>query len=107
METKKRGRTQNLKPWKPGQSGNPGGRPKSKLQSEAYRSELAKEANGRINAQLIAKRMVTDAKNGKVQAAQHVAEYVEGKPRQAFDVKLSIMEELVDQIAKGRQRAKR
>ena len=31
---KKRGRVENLRPWKPGQSGNPGGRPKNNLARE-------------------------------------------------------------------------
>jgi hypothetical protein len=35
-------RLANLKPFKPGQSGNPKGRPKSITLSEAYRRELAK-----------------------------------------------------------------
>jgi hypothetical protein len=32
-KTMPRGRVENLKPWKPGQSGNPGGRPKKDLAS--------------------------------------------------------------------------
>jgi hypothetical protein len=94
--------------FKPGQSGNPGGRPKSRLQSEAYRTELAKEGReGKTKAEKIAERMVADAIRGKVDAAKHVAEYVEGKPRQAFEVKMSIMDELAERIAEGRKRAKR
>jgi len=38
VETKKRGRTENLRPWKPGQSGNPGGRPKHDVASEIARA---------------------------------------------------------------------
>ena len=38
MEAKKRGRFENLKPWKPGQSGNPGGRPKRDVASEMARA---------------------------------------------------------------------
>ena len=34
METKKRGRIEILKPWKPGQSEIPGGRPKKDIVSE-------------------------------------------------------------------------
>jgi hypothetical protein len=100
----------NLRPFKRGKewNGNAGGRPKSKLQSEAYRAELVKEnKSGRTNAELIAARMVQDAKKGQVSAAKHVAEYVEGSPRQAFDVNLSIMDELADRINKARQRVKK
>ncbi len=91
--------------FKPGQSGNPGGRPKFKLQSEAYRAELAKEdKNGVTHAELVAKRMVADAMKGKVSASKHIAEYVEGAPRQAFEVNLSITEELAERIERGRKR---
>jgi hypothetical protein len=34
VESMKRGRIENLKPWKPGQSGNPGGRPKHDVASD-------------------------------------------------------------------------
>lgn len=34
------GRIENLKPWKPGQSGNPGGRPKGRLIDEALEELL-------------------------------------------------------------------
>jgi uncharacterized protein DUF5681 len=100
----------NLRPYKPGKewTGNAGGRPKSRLQSEAYRAELAKESKaGETNAELVAKQMVAEAKKSKVNAAQHLIESVEGKPRQAFDVKLSIMDELAERIAKGRKRVKK
>jgi hypothetical protein len=33
---KRRGRPENLAPWKPGQSGNPGGPPEKKPITEAY-----------------------------------------------------------------------
>ena len=97
----------NLKPFKPGEEwkGNPGGRPKFKLQSEAYRAELAKvDKDGNTHAELVAKRMVADAMKGKVAASKHIAEYVEGAPRQAFEVNLSITEELAERIERGRKR---
>jgi hypothetical protein len=100
----------NLRPFKKGKewTGNAGGRPKSRLQSEAYRAELAKENKaGETNAELIAQQMVAQAKKGTVSAAQHIIESVEGRPRQAFDVKLSIMDELAERIAKGRRRVKK
>ena len=94
--------------WRKGQSGNPGGRPKRKLQSQAYKAELAKEnKQGETNAELLAKRMVSDAINGSVRAAEHVANYVEGSPKQAFDMKLGIMDELADLIKQGRERAEK
>jgi hypothetical protein len=37
------GRTQNLKPWKPGQSGNPGGRPSQRPLTEAIMRQMERE----------------------------------------------------------------
>ena len=65
----------NLRPYKSGKdwTGNAGGRPKSRLQSEAYRAELAKENEaGETNAELVASQIVAQAKKGKVNAAQHL-----------------------------------
>jgi len=100
----------NLRPFKKGKdwNGNAGGRPKSRVQSEAYRAELAKEdKEGVTNVEKLAKRMVQAAIRGNVSAAKHIAEYTEGSPRRTFDVELGIMDELADRIAEGRKRAKR
>lgn len=52
--------------WKPGQSGNPKGRPKAITLSEAYRKELAKvdpsDPQGRTYAEVLAEQMVIKAK---------------------------------------------
>jgi hypothetical protein len=98
----------NLRPFKKGKewNGNAGGRPKSRLQSEAYRAELAKEDNqGITNAEKLAKCMVKAAIRGNVSAAKHIAEYTEGSPRRTFDVELGVMDGLADRIAEGRRRA--
>jgi hypothetical protein len=92
-----------------GTSGNPGGRPKMKLMSEAYKAALELEEHAkfpvpRTNAEAIAQKMVSEAKAGKVNAAGEITDRVEGKPRQAYDVKMSIMDELPDLIAEGRKR---
>lgn len=98
------------KGWKPGQSGNPGGRPKSKLLSEAYKAILETEITrgkdkGKTVAEAIAGVMATESRNGKVNAAAEIADRVEGKPRQAYEVKMSITDELPDLIEAGRRRA--
>jgi len=77
--------------WKPGQSGNPGGRPKSKLISEAYRFKLSElvpdDPHGRTFAELIADGMVVEAVKGKnkVSAAGELADRTEGKPKQSVE----------------------
>jgi Family of unknown function (DUF5681) len=96
--------------FKPGQSGNPGGRPRVKMLSEAYKAVLEHDCRTPFkpitHAEAIAEKLVKEAEKGKVTAAAEIADRVEGKPRQAFDVKLSIMDELAERIEKGRKRLK-
>ena len=80
------------KGWMPGQSGNPGGRPKSKLISEAYKVKLESlvpdDPQGRTYAELIADGMIVEAVRGKnkVNAASEMADRTEGKPRQSTKI---------------------
>ncbi len=78
------------KMWKPGQSGNPGGRPKRKPLTDAYAALLDKPIppdmarqlkldESTTYAQVIAMSLVREAVKGKVQAAAEVADRVEGK----------------------------
>jgi hypothetical protein len=96
--------------FKPGNRANPGGRPKSKLLSEAYKNilqtEIGKGKDAKTYAEAIAEKMAKQAKGGHVNAASEIADRVEGKPRQAYEVKLSIMDELADRLKEGRERLK-
>ena len=87
-------RQANLKPFPPGVSGNPKGRPKSITLSEAYRHQLAQTVPGdpeaRTFAEVIARLMCVRATQGDVAAAREVADRVEGRPRQALDVDMSV-----------------
>jgi|SRR5580704_127920 hypothetical protein len=75
--------------FKKGQSGNPSGRPKSKMLSEAYKNKLEElvpnDAEGRTWAELIAEGQVRDAVRGNVQAAREIADRTEGRARQAIE----------------------
>jgi hypothetical protein len=86
----------NLKPFKPGRSGNPSGRPKSITLSEALRHELAKahpeSKDGETYAEKIAGVLCKAAAEGNVNAAKEIADRTEGKPRQAIDVDMSVMD---------------
>jgi hypothetical protein len=83
--------------WKPGQSGNPAGRPKHKTLSEAYRDKLAEQCEldpSMTWAEYIATQQVMAAAglktdNSFVPAARELADRTEGKPKQpiALDVK--------------------
>jgi predicted transcriptional regulator len=84
--------------FRPGQSGNPKGRPKSITLSEAYRRELARvdpgDPEGRTYAEVLAERMRERAASGDVQALLELADRTEGKPRQTLSLSLERREQL-------------
>lgn len=91
-EKKKRGNPQNLKSWKPGQSGNPNGRPKKAVCiTELVRSYL----NGTINTkggiisrgQALAEKLYECAKDGDMTAIKLLMNYIDGLPIQKVEVK--------------------
>ncbi len=78
-----RERTANLKPWKPGQSGNPGGRPKRDAITAALRDQLQSKMPGRDErtvAEAIAFVLVKRALRGDVRAIREIMDRTEGKP---------------------------
>jgi hypothetical protein len=81
--------------FKPGATGNPNGRPKLTLLSEAIRAQLAvvaPEADEKTYAEVIAEKLCTEAASGNVGAAREIADRTEGKPKQQVDVDLSIFD---------------
>jgi len=90
LSGRRRGRPQNLKPWQRGQSGNPGGRPKSAPLSRACRDLLARpmadDPEGRTYAEVIAETLAEKALAGDIRAAQEIADRAEGRPRQSIEV---------------------
>lgn len=82
--------------FKPGQSGNPGGRPRTKAVTEAYKSMLAevdpRDPQGRTYAEIIAGAQIKLASSGDTAAAREVCDRTEGKPRQALDVTAKLEE---------------
>ena len=102
----------NLQPFKKGQSGNPGGRPRKSI-SIAY-TELADEKvpgdkHGRTYVQLLALAQYHAAVKGKTDAAREIANRIEGpaeKPQQVEIVSndpLKVRVEAPDLIAAIRQ----
>ncbi|MBA3806388.1 MAG: hypothetical protein H0X14_11840 [Acidobacteria bacterium] len=79
----------NLKPFRPGQSGNPSGRPKNVL-SKALRKKLEEvesDAEGaRSNADMIADKLVEVALGGNLEAIKIVLDRMEGRARQSINV---------------------
>ena len=93
----------NLTPYKPGQSGNPNGRPKGAKDGivACLRRELKKRApdkalkrleemglnlRGKTNAHVIAAILTTASTEGREKALRMVLEYTEPKPRQALEL---------------------
>ncbi len=80
--------------WKPGQSGNPKGRPKSITLSEALRLELAKahpQGDGeQTYAEAIAAILCQTAAQGNILAAKEIADRTEGRPKQAVDIEMNV-----------------
>jgi hypothetical protein len=83
VEKSKRGRVENLKPFQPGRSGNPSGRPKKAPISDALREVLRDEKALRRFAAAIFKQTL----KGNVAAFKEICERVEG--RVANQVELS------------------
>ncbi len=79
--------------FRPGVSGNPGGRPKLKILSDAYRDILGQlvpgDPEGRTYAEIIALGQAREAIKGKTQAASEIGDRTEGKARQAIDITTS------------------
>ncbi len=79
--------TKNLKPYKKGQSGNPGGRPKGKSLLAEIRAVLdddellgKKNPNGQTNRQVLAQAAIAHARKGNATYFRLVLEYLFGKP---------------------------
>jgi hypothetical protein len=72
--------------FKRGESGNPGGRPRTAKLSEASRAKLASlipgDLEGRTYAEAIADKLVQLALKGDIRAAQELADRGEGRPSQ-------------------------
>jgi hypothetical protein len=71
----------NLKPFQPGQSGNPGGRPKGRSLTALLRDRLDEvdEATGKTIAQLVVEGWLNAARDGNVPAIKEALDRTEGK----------------------------
>jgi hypothetical protein len=85
-----KGKLENLKPFQPGQSGNPGGRPKRKPITEAYLKlmdeVIPNHPQRRTFAEAIALGQAKAAMRGSAPAAREIADRLEGKAPQAIEL---------------------
>jgi hypothetical protein len=76
-----------------GESGNPQGRPKTTRLTDALREQLAEtnpHAPEETVAEEIARALISEAKNGNVQAIREIGDRTEGKPKQAIDLDMQV-----------------
>ena len=73
------GRIENLKPWKPGQSGNPGGRPKRDIAAEIARAIFEGDAEA------IQRAYTAELLKGNAKVFAALADRAYGRPRQGLD----------------------
>lgn len=85
-----------------GQSGNPGGRPRSAVLSDAYRRKLAQvdetDPEKRTFAEILAEKIILKAKEGDVHAVREIADRVEGKAKQTVTITMEKREQLEQAI---------
>src|SRR5262249_28738519 len=81
------------KRYKPGESGNPNGRPKRTRLTEALLAQLEQTApNEDTVAECIARALILEALKGNVQAIREIGDRTEGKPRQQLDVNANVLD---------------
>ena len=92
---------ENLRPWPPGRSANPGGRPRRKPLTDELIRQLNESAHGTDTTRLqaIVARLVQLAMAGDLGAIEHIWAYVEGLPTQKVDIR-SEVERLAEQYGK-------
>jgi Family of unknown function (DUF5681) len=98
------GRPENLTPWRPGQSGNPGGRPKTAPLSQACRELLTQlvpdDQQNRTYAQAIAQTLGQKALGGDIRAAQELADRAEGRARQSIEIQNVTLHEAFERMSR-------
>jgi hypothetical protein len=101
------GKRENLTPWKPGQSGNPGGRPSKRPITERYAKfadlpvdEKTRKAmkldQGATLADAATKRLYQGAIEGDYDALREIREGIEGKGNSLANAEISLNEAVAD-----------
>ncbi len=89
-DKQEKSRTPRPQEWKPGQSGNPGGRPRNEDSLAAQLREVLAEVDeesGKTKARLLAEKYVALGLDGNVMAITAIADRVDGKPPHSVTLK--------------------
>lgn len=89
----RRGRIENLTPWKKGQSGNPNGRPKKTEQQKAEDAALRQAEKA---MKVLSDLMNSDDDRTKLAAAQAILDRGLGKPKQTVDSTVTQKRDVAD-----------
>jgi hypothetical protein len=89
----RRKRIANLTPWKPGQSGNPGGRPKSKPLTDKLLEALS---DPKVCEALVLA-WVKGAQKGSIMHLREILDRVEGRVPQPLSVSGTVTHEMTDE----------
>jgi phage gp16-like protein len=102
-QARKQPKTAHLKKhmWKPGQSGNPGGRPKGASLTNRLRKAL--DANDGQLAEVVVKVLLREAAKGKYQHLREVLDRVDGKVVQKVELNATV-QQAQDQFIQAAER---
>ena len=96
-------------PFKKGQSGNPGGRPKEKPFADALRMEIAAAGEDHRALRRVARKLIENAEAGDIRAIRELADRLDGKPIQAVDANVDVstdpLAELIKYVNENGKRA--
>ncbi len=70
--------------WKPGQSGNPDGRPPKGFSMAEVLRELLEQGENKPSARQIAEKAIAAAKSGDMRAIEFIFDRIDGKPKQSL-----------------------
>jgi hypothetical protein len=97
-------RSENLRPWPKGTSGNPGGRPRNKPITEELERQLLQEGpSGKTWAAAIVEAMLRRASKGDVRAFAELADRLEGKTAQPVQMDMNAHFNLAERLEEARR----
>src|SRR6478752_3234498 len=88
-ENKASSRTAGLRPWKPGQSGNPGGRPKKKPVTDLY-EQILNDPEAVDELREAIRKAIRKGNMAMVLQVKEMTDKVEGKVTQTIDATLDV-----------------